>query len=185
MVCDAIAELTPDPTFEGTIDVVRERLQGVNDYLLRTGSQSTMVDRSASTVVVLLARGPSCAILWVGDSRLYRWRAGKLEQLTQDHSVQNSGGILDGQTSSNAITRAVGVQDVLSLDVLRGKVLSGDRFLLCSDGLSRTLSDAQIESLMAEGDLGAAVHGLIAATLAAGAPDNVTALIAEAYPDVI
>jgi len=185
MVCDALAELIPDPTFEGTIDVVRERLQGVNDYLLRTGSQSAMVDRSASTVVVLLARGPSCAILWVGDSRLYRWRAGKLEQLTQDHSVQNSGGMLDGQTSSYAITRAVGVQDVLSLDVLRGKVLSGDRFLLCSDGLTRTLSDAQIGSLMAEGDLGAAVQSLIAATLAAGAPDNVTALIAEAYPDVI
>ena len=184
MVCDALAELVPDPTFEGTIDVVRERLQMVNEYLLRTGTQSTLTDRSASTVVVLLVRGPSCAILWAGDSRVYRWRAGKLEQLTHDHSLENSNDP-DAPKVSNAITRAVGVQPILSLDTLRGKVHTGDRFLLCSDGLTRTLSDVQIESLMAQDDVGAAVQGLIAATLAAGAPDNVTALIAEAYPDVI
>jgi type VI secretion system protein ImpM len=184
MVCDALAELTPDPTFEGTIDVVRERLQRVNEYLLRTGTQSALTDRSASTVVVLLVRGPSCAILWAGDSRVYRWRAGKLERLTRDHSLENSDDP-DLPKISNAITRAVGVQPILSLDLLREKVHSGDRFLLCSDGLTRMVPDAQIESLMGHDDLAAAVESLIAATLAAGAPDNVTALIAEAYPDVI
>jgi type VI secretion system protein ImpM len=182
MVCDALAELVPDPTFEGTIEAVRQRLQMVNEYLLRTGTHATLADRSASTVVVLLVRGPHCAILWAGDSRVYRWRGGKLERLTRDHSLENSqesGGL----ETSNAITRAVGVQPLLSLDLVRDKVCAGDRFLLCSDGLTRTVSDAQIEGLVAQGDVRDAVQGLISATLAAGAPDNVTVLVAEAYPD--
>ena len=57
MVCDALAELVPDPTFDGTIEAARQRLQSVNDYLLRTGTHATLADRSASTVVVLLVRG--------------------------------------------------------------------------------------------------------------------------------
>jgi len=184
MVCDALAELVPDPTFEGTIDAARQRLQLVNEHLLRTGTHATLADRSASTVVVLLARGTSCAILWAGDSRVYRWRAGVLERLTRDHSLEDSGGP-GGREPSTAITRAVGVQPTLALDVFRDKVCAGDRFLLCSDGLTRTVSESQIETWMDNGDLGAAVQGLISATLTAGAPDNVTVVIAEAYADTV
>jgi serine/threonine protein phosphatase PrpC len=69
------------------------------------------------------------------------------------------------------------------LDLLRDTVCAGDRFLLCSDGLTRTVSESQIEAWLENGDIGAAVQGLISATLAAGAPDNVTVLVAEAYAD--
>jgi type VI secretion system protein ImpM len=182
MVCDALAELVPDPTFEGTIDAARQRLQLVNEHLLRTGTHTALADRSASTVVVLLVRGMSCAVLWAGDSRVYRWRSGRLERLTRDHSLENSRGLGGGELS-NAITRAVGVQPTLALDMLRDKVWAGDRFLLCSDGLTRTVPESQIEAWMENGDIGAAVEGLVSATLAAGAPDNVTVLIAEAYAD--
>lgn len=182
MVCDALAELVPDPTFERTIEAARQQLQGVNDYLLRTGTHGTLADRSASTVVALLARGTSCAVLWAGDSRVYRWRPGKLERLTRDHSADDSHG-LGGQETSNAITRAVGVQPVLSLDLLREKAVIGDRFLLCSDGLTRTVPEAQIEALMEGGDIESVVKQLVSATLAAGAPDNVTVLVAEAFAD--
>jgi type VI secretion system protein ImpM len=182
MVCDALAELSPDPSFEGTIDAARQRLQLVNEHLLRTATRATLVDRSASTVVVLLVRGMSCAILWAGDSRVYRWRSGRLERLTHDHSAGDSEG-LGGREPSNTVTRAVGVQPTLALDLLREKVCAGDRFLLCSDGLTRTVRESQIETLMENKDIGAAVEGLISATLAAGAPDNVTVLIAEAYAD--
>ena len=184
MVCDALAELVPDASFEGTIDAARQHLQLVNEHLLRTGTRATLADRSASTVVVLLVRGMSCAVLWAGDSRVYRWRSGRLEQLTRDHSAED----LErpgGRELSNAVTRAVGIQPTLTLDVLRDEVCAGDRFLLCSDGLTRTISDPQIEALMENGDIGAAVEGLIMATLAAGAPDNVTVLIAEAYADTV
>ena len=182
MVCDALAELVPDPTFERTIEAARQQLQSVNDYLLRTGTHATLADRSASTVVMLLVRGTSCAVLWAGDSRLYRWRPGKLERLTRDHSAEDLQG-LDSQEASNAITRAVGVQPTLALDMLREKALVGDRFLLCSDGLTRTVPESEIEVLMESADISIVVQGLISATLAAGAPDNVTVLVAEAFSD--
>jgi serine/threonine protein phosphatase PrpC len=182
MVCDALAELVPDPTFDRTIDAVRQRLQSVNDYLLRTGTHAALADRSASTVVALLVRGNNCAVLWAGDSRVYRWRSGKLERLTRDHSLDEAQGP-GGQESSNAITRAVGVQATLSLDLLREKAVAGDRFLLCSDGLTRTVPEAQIEALMERADISIVVQDLISATLAAGAPDNVTVLVAEAFAD--
>ena len=175
MVCDSLAELVPDPTFEGAIESARRQLQGVNDYLLRASPHAALADRSASTVALLLIRGSNCAVLWAGDSRVYRCRAGKLERMTQDHSAG------DGAETTSAITRAVGVEDRLVLDLRREKVAPGDRFLLCSDGLTRTVPEPEIEALMNSKDIDEAVRGLIGATLTAGAPDNVTVLIAEAY----
>ena len=169
MVCDALAELVPDPSFEGTIEAARQRLQLVNEH--HGDAHATLADRSASTVVVLLARGMSCAILWAGDSRVYRWRSGRLERLTRDHSAEDSEG-LGGREPSTAITRAVGVQPTLALDMLRDKVCAGDRFLLCSDGLTRTISESQIEAWMDNGDIGA-VQGLISVYFAAGSRDHV------------
>lgn len=182
MVCDALAELVPAPTFEDTIHTVRQRLQAVNEYLLHTGTRATLVDRSASTVVVLIARGVSCAVLWGGDSRVYRWRSGRLERLTHDHTVTESEG-LAGQALSNVVTRAVGVDSTLALDIVRDTVCAGDRFLLCSDGLTRIVPEGQIEQWMGNEDIVAAAQGLVRVTLEAGAPDNVTVLIAEAYAD--
>jgi type VI secretion system protein ImpM len=180
MVCDALAELVPDPTFEGTIAAARQRLQSVNEHLLRTGTRVALADRSASTVVVLLVRGHNCAILWAGDSRVYRLRSGRLECLTRDHSVVDSEAPA-GREPANAVTRAVGVQQTLGLDVLRDTVCAGDRFLLCSDGLTRTLSEAQIQAWIGSRHIADAVEGLMRDTLAAGAPDNVTVLIVEGY----
>jgi serine/threonine protein phosphatase PrpC len=134
--------------------------------------------------VVLLVRGMSLAILWAGDSRVYRLRAGRLERLTRDHSVTDSSG-LSVPELSNAVTRAVGVQKTLSLDLLRDTVCAGDRFLLCSDGLTRTLSDQQIEAWMDSRPIAEAVEGLINDTLAAGAPDNVTVLVVEGYAEAV
>jgi type VI secretion system protein ImpM len=182
MVCDALAELVPDPTFENTIEAAREQLQSVNDYLLRTGTHATLADRSASTVVMLMIRGHSCAVLWAGDSRLYRWRPGKLERLTRDHSLDDLQG-LGGQETSNAITRAVGVQPILALDMIREKAVAGDRFLMCSDGLTRAVPESEIELLMESADIESVVQKLVSATLAAGAPDNVTVLVVEAFAD--
>ena len=123
-----------------------------------------------------------CAILWVGDSRVYRWRAGRLEQLTRDHSVADSDG-LDGRDLSNVVTRAIGVRPALAVDLVRETVCAGDRFLLCSDGLTRTLSEDQILAWMDNSQISSAVEGLIQDTLAAGAPDNVTVLIVEGFAE--
>jgi type VI secretion system protein ImpM len=179
MVCDALVDFQVDGTFEEAVAAATRRLQDVNDHLLRSAMSSHPADRSGSTVVALLLRGVRSAVLWAGDSRVYRSRAGRLEQLSQDHSLAAISG--PGAAESSVITRAVGVQPDLTLDIHRDAVQAGDRFLLCSDGLTRVVPDAQIASLMENPDISAAVDGLIRATLDAGAPDNVTVLIAEAY----
>ena len=72
----------------------------------------------------------------------------------------------------------------MELDVIRDRVQPGDRFLLCSDGLTRTVPEQQLASVLGREDIGQAVEELIKATLAAGAPDNVTALVVEAVPNI-
>lgn len=175
MVCDALADFAPHASFEQTISEANRRIHEVNDYLVRAAQRPTRAVKSGTTVVALLTRGSRCAVLWAGDSRVYRWRDGRLERMTRDHSVDDSGG-----GTSTAITRAVGGEVGLMLDVVKERVHAGDRFLLCSDGLTRPLGESQIAEWLTRRDLGDVVDGLIRDTLAAGAPDNVTALVVEA-----
>ena len=178
MVCDALAEVAVGASFEDLIDAVRQRVEDVNDQLMRAATRPVNPVQSGSTVVALLARGSTCAVLWAGDSRAYRWRNGAFEQLTLDHSLA----ALEGEgTDSHAITRAVGGDMTIELDVVRDRVHPGDRFLLCSDGLTRTVPDQELARLVGQEDIAQAVDGLIKAAVAAGAPDNVTALVVEAY----
>ncbi|MGH9372971.1 MAG: type VI secretion system-associated protein TagF [Vicinamibacterales bacterium] len=182
MVCDAFADFTHSPTLEDMIEAARARVQEVNEHLLRASARSVLGDRSGSTVVALLARNRQCAVLWAGDSRVYRWRAGRLAQLTRDHNLAESGA-LPTRADSHIVTRAVGAHSTLALDLHRDLVRPGDRFLLCSDGLTRAVPDERIREWMEAEDIRGSVDGLIRATLDAGAPDNVTVLIAEAYSD--
>src|SRR3954471_6776989 len=177
MVCDALTDFPLDGTFDEAIDAARRRVEEVNDHLARAGLGADPVHRSGSTVVMLLLRGPRSAVLWAGDSRAYRWRGGTLEQLTRDHSLAEIGGTAAAESS--VITRAVGVDVDLTLDVHRDAIRPDDRFLLCSDGLTRVIPESEICNWMRSPDIQTAVDGLIKATLSAGAPDNVTVLIAE------
>jgi serine/threonine protein phosphatase PrpC len=137
--------------------------------------------QSGSTVVMFLARRTSCAVLWAGDSRAYRLRDRKLVQLTTDHTWASELHLdEDSEESDHAITRAVGGDEVLLLDVRRDRVRLGDRYLLCSDGLTRELTAASIATLLAQGDVKQASKALIDATLASGARDNVTVLVVDA-----
>jgi type VI secretion system protein ImpM len=157
MVCDALMDFALDGTFEEAIDGAAQRVCDVNDHLIRSSLHADPSERSGSTVVILLIRGARSAVLWAGDSRVYRCRGGVLEQLTRDHSLAE-----------------------LELDVHRDGVLPEDRFLLCSDGLTRVVAADVITNWMKHPDIEEAVKGLIQATLDAGAPDNVTVVIAEA-----
>lgn len=144
----------------------------------------------ASTLVVLMARGDHFACLWAGDSRIYLLRGGALQQLTHDHSLVQEmvdAGALrpeeaEGHPRANVITRAIGVEDAPpELDKVSDRALPGDRFLLCSDGLSKTLSDAELATLLAEGETPAA--SLVEAALRQRASDNVTAVTVAAVPE--
>ncbi len=172
MVCDALADFVPASGFDEMVEEAGERLHQVNAYLAGSGGAEV----SGSTAVVLLARGARLAVLWAGDSRAYRLRDGRLQQLTRDHSAGDTG-------ATTAITRAVGGEPTLALDVLYDSARAGDRYLLCSDGLTRVLADDAIGRLAQATDVHVAVDGLIDATLQAGAPDNVTVLLIEAFDE--
>jgi type VI secretion system protein ImpM len=178
MVCDALTDFALDGTFEEVVDAAGKRVRDVNEYLVHASLNADPSERSGSTVVILLLRGAKSAVLWAGDSRVYRFRGGVLEQLTRDHSLAELEGAAANESS--VITRAVGVEADLELDVHRDGVLPEDRFLLCSDGLTRVLAPEEITAWMKNTDIERAVDGLIQATLDAGAPDNVTVVIAEA-----
>jgi type VI secretion system protein ImpM len=180
MVCDALADFTPDATFERMVEAAATRVREVNGHLVRMSERTQNAVHSGSTVVALLVRATRCAVLWAGDSRAYRLRDGRLDQLTRDHSLEASGALPPGESSS-VITRAVGGEATLELDVFRERVRTRDRFLLCSDGLTRTLPEPLIQELMAQESIVTAVKDLVDATLAAGAPDNVTVVIVEAF----
>lgn len=143
-----------------------------------------------STVVVLLARQSFVLFLWVGDSRLYRSRGGQLEQLTQDHSQVEemiTEGLLrpedaESHPAANVVTRAVGAADELYVDMDYRVAADGDRFLLCSDGVTKELPDTEIAAILAqEGDAATLARQLVTRALSKGARDNITAVVAVAH----
>jgi serine/threonine protein phosphatase Stp1 len=147
----------------------------------------------ATTLVLVLVHRWHFACLWAGDSRAYLLREGTLHRLTSDHSIVQSlidaGDITeaeaDAHPSSHVITRAIGAGDPAPvLDKSAGTLMPGDRLLLCSDGLYKTLPDAALAALLeAAGDSPEDMTGpLIQAALARGARDNVTAVVVELSP---
>jgi len=159
------------------ISLVQQCLQQVNQTLRQYAKEIFAGQTIGSTVIVLLANANHFSYLWAGDSRLYRLRNQKLEQLSVDHSEKNEG-LLFSPKNNHAITRAVGAFDELELDsaVIEGR--SGDKFLLCSDGLDNEVLFHEIEQLM-NNNYQTSVNTLISLTLSREARDNVTVLVVE------
>ncbi|UHD16100.1 PP2C family protein-serine/threonine phosphatase [Thiocapsa bogorovii] len=140
-----------------------------------------------TTVVVLLAMGGACALLWVGDSRIYRLRDDRLEQLTRDHTeVQQwvSEGKLSAEQAEShpyagVLSRAVGAEDEIQVDSVLEPLMGGDRYLLCSDGLTKELTLERIEQLLGSGEPPEVVQALVQNACAAGGRDNVTAVVVD------
>jgi protein phosphatase len=123
----------------------------------------------------------------VGDSRTYRLRNGILKQVTKDHSLiqeQIEKGIITVEEARNhsmrhVILRAVGVEDNVSLDIIKTKAVAGDIYLLCSDGLTDMADDADIEKCMnSHSALDGMASGLINLARAGGGKDNITVVLA-------
>ena len=155
--------------------------------LIRQEAARRGVDVMGATVVGLLLAEGHFAALWAGDSRLYRLRGGEIEMLTHDHSVVaalvESGQITwdeaEHHPQSNAITRAVGVGEVLELDKRRGQIASGDRFLLCSDGLTKYATFDMLRRALASQPIELICDHLIQIALAGGGADNITAAVVD------
>ncbi len=182
MLCTALSALPPDCNLSAAVDFIDNCVEQVNEQLLAMASERDAGGVIGCTLVALVARGAHAVVLWAGDSRLYRLREGQLEQLTDDHSLleESRGRVADtSQINSNVITRAVGADQQLVLELEAVALDEGDRFLLCSDGLNRDIDDAGIARLMALGIPASASAGLVAQAVRAGGGDNITALVAD------
>lgn len=165
-------------------DVVA-RLEDANNLLQAEASKDGS-SAIGSTVICMLALDTQGIVVWAGDSRAYRVRDERIEQLSKDHSVVEDlidAGLLPREDAedhphAHVLTRAIGAAELLELDFETVDLRAGDKYLLCSDGLTRMVSDAEILNIMMyERDSDTACRSLINTALERGASDNVTAVV--------
>jgi len=189
MIREALEAIPPGLSASELLAEVRGRIETTHEWLRAEAERRGPDVVIASTVVVLLARNEHYACLWAGDSRAYLLRDGAMRQITRDHSLVQelveAGAIrpedAEHHPRANVITRAVGADlDDFALDKVSGPIRPGDRFLLCSDGLSKTLPEGELAALLGETDGVPPAQALIAAALAMNVTDNVTAVTVEA-----
>lgn len=141
-----------------------------------------------TTIVVLFAVEEGVYVAHVGDSRIYRVRDGKIEQLTEDHSLLNDYIKMKRLTPEeianfphkNVIVRALGMKDTVKVDTRFEAPREGDLYILCSDGLSGPVEDPEmLEIVTKHADLKTAASKLIERANENGGPDNITAVLAR------
>lgn len=154
----------------------------ISNLIADTARENSDFAGMGSTVVLAVRCGKKLCIAHVGDSRAYLFRSGKLQRLTKDHSLVqtliDSGQITaeEGETHPhrNVITRVLGYAEDLLAEVSLSDVKAGDVFLLCSDGLTVTVRDEELEKILKENAPESLADLLVARALDAGGPDNVT-----------
>lgn len=172
--------------FDAAVQTVADGVHSANRRIWAEAQRREQ--QMGSTVVALLVRGDRFAALWVGDSRAYLLRDDMLVPLTRDHSqVQEmvDRGLIAPEDAAHhprghVLARAIGVGARIAVDVVADSVEPGDRFLLCSDGLSGPVVDEELRQSLSRSSPSEAVEALLAQALARGAPDNVTAIVVAA-----
>ena len=160
-------------------------VQLANQAIYSESAQSLGQANMGSTIVATLVDGSSFSIAHVGDSRIYRIREGRLEQLTSDHSLvseQVRQGLLSAEEAENSpmkniIMRALGQDENVEPDLADHDFASGDVLLLCSDGLSNYVAESTLTEAAAIEDLEEACDELIEAAKYGGSDDNITCLL--------
>ena len=183
---DATLPFDLDPRLGRHSNRLRAAIRVAHDRVLKAIRQDASLHGMGTTVVGLLVDGDSAAIAHVGDSRAYRLREGKLELLTQDHTWVNEqvvAGFLSEEQArvhplKNVVTRALGGDAAVDIDVREWRIRPGDLFLLCSDGLTTMLSDHDIlERLRGSGQLEEACGRLVRDANTRGGYDNVSVVL--------
>lgn len=187
LIVASLAQLSQPRDFDERVKAVCQCLHWLNRRLgqeltVAAGRQDSIM---GSTVVALLVEDRRAVCIWAGDSRCYLWRGQRLYQLSRDHSLQQQ--LIDEQQMSleqaqahpaaQALTRAIGAEELLRLDVLELEVYSGDVFLLCSDGLYQGLSSNALGNALSLTAPNLALERLFKCALRGAARDNLTAVV--------
>jgi PPM family protein phosphatase len=175
-----LPEISPEQFLRETIEDANRRIHELAKTDPSRAGMGTTI-----TAAIVDAQKEEVGIGHVGDSRAYRLRRGRLEQLTRDHSLveemRRKGQITDAQAEDHPqrsiITRALGPEPEVEVDVQTVPASPGDVFLLCSDGLTTMLSEKRIAAVLASaGSMREAVRTLVDEANGAGGRDNITAL---------
>jgi PPM family protein phosphatase len=168
--------------------LLQQQIAAANKGIYEAAQSRPECAGMGTTIVAAVFCGNRVSIGHIGDSRCYRLRADKFEQLTHDHSLlqeQIDAGLITAEQASfsankNLVTRAVGVEDTVLLETHVHEVMPGDTYLLCSDGLSDMLDDESISQLLQRHEsLPAAGAALIDAANDAGGKDNIAVILAR------
>jgi len=170
-------------------EIVEEAIYAANEAIYSRAQRNQRLSGMGTTLAALAVEESRAWVFNIGDSRCYRLREGRLEQLTLDHSLVEeqvrAGRMtpLEARRSplKNVITRALGTQCRVTPDVFGLETEPGDLFLLCTDGLTRELTDEAIAQLLAEPEpLDAKCMRLVEQAKKAGGHDNITCLLVRA-----
>lgn len=188
MIVNALWNIPTGRDIQQMLDYVQATSETINRNLHMKTSALPGEHALGTTLAALIISGNQGACLWAGDSRIYRLRQGKLQQLTRDHSLVqdlvDQGSVhpeqIKNHPDANVITRALGVDDELELDVVRFHVEPNDSFLLCSDGLTNEITHRELTALLniAEGEQ--VVSQLLQLALSRDASDNTTLIYVTA-----
>lgn len=171
------AGLVPD--FSAIVRQTNERVHNL-------GATLSPVMGIGSTLTFGQIRDHRLFIAHVGDSRCYGWRAGELTQLTDDHSVENEARMRRArgevvyyhEANRNALTRCIGQPGAPEVDLIERPLSAGDRYLFCTDGISRVVRHPELAELVGTGTEPAAIlHEIVALALRRGGPDNATGVL--------
>lgn len=185
-IVDTIAMIQPDLEPGELMRGLRKTILQAHDTI-RAEAEAKGQGTVGATVVALIMTDEHFVAFWAGDSRLYRFRDGEIEMLTTDHSLVAEL-VVSGQLTwdeaekhpqSNAITRAVGVGEELELDKIRGDVAPGDRYLICSDGLTKYATFDTLTRMVVDAPIETVADSLLSYALDSGGADNISIIVVD------
>jgi protein phosphatase len=183
------ASIFNDSGYSATSQIIYEAVTLANKNVYDSSEAHTQYRGMGTTVVVVLFYDNRFTVAHVGDSRLYRLRNGKLEQLTRDHSLVQD--LIDrdfytpeqakNSLNKNLITRAIGIDCKVQIDIQEDNAMVNDIYLLCSDGVTDMIEDNLIKTIMIENseNLEKATAEIIRMANEHGGKDNISALMAK------
>jgi protein phosphatase len=182
-------EIDKDTGYSAHSRLICDAINEANNNVFQASRSNGQYRGMGTTVVVLIFYDNRMTVAHVGDSRLYRLRENRLEQLTRDHSLTQE--LLDrgfytpeqarSSVNKNMITRAIGIDEEVQIDIHEDDALPGDIYLLCSDGVNDMISDDLISSILTDNknDLERSTDDIIDNANQSGGKDNISALLAH------
>ncbi|MCC7123019.1 MAG: Stp1/IreP family PP2C-type Ser/Thr phosphatase [Gammaproteobacteria bacterium] len=180
------------PYSSAEAQLIRDCIQTANRHIFDTAHAIPQCHGMGTTIVAAVFTAGRVILAHVGDSRIYRFRGDELKQVTNDHSLVQE--LIDrgfftpeeaqANTPKNLVTRALGIDEHVEVDVQEMETLPGDIFLLCSDGLNDMVNDEEIRLTLSKysANLSRAAHELVRLANAGGGKDNVSVVLARPRP---